>query len=492
MLKTPALMFQGTGSDVGKSLLVAGVARALAKRGLKVRPFKPQNMSNNAAVTSDGGEIGRAQALQAKAAGVPASVHMNPVLLKPQSNVGSQVIVQGKIFDTCKARDYYKLKPTLLPKVLESFDLLKADADIILVEGAGSPAEVNLRDGDIANMGFAEAANIPVVLIADVDRGGVLASLVGTFELLTTCERDLLKGYIVNKFRGDVSLFEPALDIVKTRTALPSYGVLPWFDGAHKLPAEDAVALEKPDTELAALDSPIHIVVPRLDRIANFDDLDPLQAESDVKVTFVKSGNPLPRDADVILLPGSKSTISDLEAFRRNGWDIDILSHYRHGGMVVGICAGYQMLGKKLSDPDGIEGPACDIDGLGLLDIETVLAGDKSLVEQTGIEQTTKANVFGYEMHIGKSSGAGLSKPMLDLDGRSDGAISDDGKVMGCYLHGIFASDAFRFAFLSAIRRGRQSEVAYDQLVENTLDQLANHVEKYLDLDQLLAIAKAH
>ena len=484
-------MFQGTGSDVGKSMLVAGLARAYTRRGLKVRPFKPQNMSNNAAVTVDGGEIGRAQALQAKAAGVEASVHMNPVLLKPQSDMGSQVIVQGKVFATCKARDYYQLKPKLLPLVLESFEKLSTDADIVLVEGAGSPAEVNLRAGDIANMGFAMAANVPVVLIADVDRGGVLASLVGTYELLLDEERALLKGYIINKFRGDINLFTPALDIVKERTQLSSFGVLPWFDGAHHLPAEDAVALEKTNSKISACDKPIRIIVPRLDHIANFDDLDPLQAEKDVQVEFINSGNSLPIGADVILLPGSKTTIADLTTFRENGWDIDILAHVRQGGMVVGICAGYQMLGQKVSDPDAIEGPASDVAGLALLEIETVIMGDKSLVKQSGVEMASGAAIQGYEMHMGKTSGVGLDIPMLDLKGRFDGAVAPNGKVMGCYLHGIFASDGFRSAFLNKFRQGRQSAVAYDRLVEDTLDTLADHVEKYINLDQLHALAKA-
>lgn len=490
-VKTPALMFQGTGSDVGKSLLVAGIARAYKRRGLTVRPFKPQNMSNNAAVTTDGGEIGRAQALQARAAGVDTSVHMNPVLLKPQSNMGSQVVVQGKVFATCKARDYYQLKPKLLPKVMESFEKLLSQADLVLIEGAGSPAEVNLRDGDIANMGFAIMANVPVILIADVDRGGVLASLVGTFELLTDGERDLLKGYIINKFRGDISLFEPALDIVKDRTNLANFGVVPWFEGAHQLPAEDAVALEKP-TITSSNQKPIRIIVPRLDRISNFDDFDPLQAEDDVSVEFIKSGNPLPLDGDVILLPGSKTTISDLNAFRENGWDIDIAAHVRQGGMVVGICAGFQMLGQKISDPAGIEGPACTVAGLGLLDIETRLAGDKSLVGQTGIDLSTGAAVQGYEMHIGTTSGAGLNNPMLGLSGRPDGAISPNGRIMGCYLHGIFANDDYRAAFLNRLRKDRQSDIYYEQLVEDTLDQLADHVEAFIDLDKLLEIAKAH
>jgi adenosylcobyric acid synthase len=303
-------MLQGTGSDVGKSLITAGLARAYTRRGLAVRPFKPQNMSNNAAVTADGGEIGRAQALQARACGVPPSTDMNPVLLKPQSETGAQVVVQGRILGTAKARDYQTLKPTLLPRVLESFRRLAASCDLVLVEGAGSPAEINLRDGDIANMGFAEAAGVPVVLVGDIDRGGVIASLVGTWTVLAASEREALRGYIINKFRGDPSLFDDGLRIITERTGLPSFGVVPWFEAAARLPAEDAVVLDQ--TRVIEAERPICVVVPRLPRIANFDDLDPLAAEPDVSVTFVQSGQALPGDADLIVLPGSKATIADL------------------------------------------------------------------------------------------------------------------------------------------------------------------------------------
>ncbi|WP_259781519.1 cobyric acid synthase [Aestuariispira ectoiniformans] len=486
--RPPALMFQGTGSDVGKSLLVAGLARAYTRRGLTVRPFKPQNMSNNAAVTADGGEIGRAQALQARACGVPPSVHMNPVLLKPQTDMGSQVVVQGKVYATAKARDYYKLKSELLPKVLESFDQLGGEADLLLVEGAGSPAEVNLRNGDIANMGFAEAADIPVVLVADIARGGVIASLVGTWQVLEDSERDRLKGYIVNKFRGDPTLFDSGLEIIGDHTGMPSFGVLPWFAAAARLPAEDAVALERPADDCG---KGIKVVVPRLDRIANFDDLDPLSAEPDVSVTFISPGTPLPMDADLVLLPGSKTTIADLQAFRAEGWEIDLKAYLRRGGMVVGLCAGYQMLGKVISDPDGIEGPAGSVDGLGLLDTETALTGDKALYEEQGVDLSTGASVHGYEMHMGRTRGPGLQRPMLQLGSGPDGAISQDGRVMGCYLHGLFADDDFRAAFLSRFREGRQAETRYDAMVEQTLDNLADHLEAHLDLDALLATAKA-
>ena len=484
-----ALMLQGTGSDVGKSLLVAGLARACLRRGLIVRPFKPQNMSNNAAVTADGGEIGRAQALQARACGVLPSVDMNPVLLKPQAEAEAQVVLCGRVFGTAGARDYHKLKPQLLPRVLESFHRLARQADLVLVEGAGSPAEVNLRTGDIANMGFAEAASVPVVLVADINRGGVIASLVGTHALLTDAERGLLRGYIVNKFRGDQRLFDPALDIIRDRTAMPCFGVVPWFEAARLLPAEDAMALERPAA--ASATGAIRIAVPRLGRIANFDDLDPLGAEPGVAVTIVQPGDPIPGDADIVLLPGSKAVRADLALLRSEGWDIDIRAHVRRGGIVVGLCGGYQMLGNSVADPDGIEGPPGTSDGLGLLDVETVLTSDKTLTEAQGIEAGTGSTVQGYEMHMGRTTGPGRARPMLDFGGRADGAVSPDGRVMGCYLHGLFAADAFRTAFLSRIRSGHIAGAAYESQVEAILDRLAAHLEAHVDIDRLLAISAA-
>jgi adenosylcobyric acid synthase len=484
---TATLMLQGTGSDVGKSLVVAGLARAFTRRGLAVRPFKPQNMSNNAAVTPDGGEIGRAQALQARACGAAPSVHMNPVLLKPQSEIGAQVVVQGTVEGNAKAADYHALKPKLMPRVLDSFERLKAEADLILVEGAGSPAEVNIREGDIANMGFALAAGVPVILVADIDRGGVLASLAGTHMLIEAQERALLRGYLVNKFRGDKALFTPAVDIVARRTGMICHGVIPWFAGAAALPAEDAVALDK---RPGRADGAILIAAPRLSRIANFDDLDPLAAEPDVAIDIVEPGRPIPAEADLVLLPGSKSTIPDLAGLREQGWDIDIKAHLRRGKPVMGLCAGYQMLGARLDDPEGTEGPPGAVDGLGLLDIETVLTGDKRLEEAEGREISTGAPVRGYEMHIGKTSGPGLARPMLEIAGHPDGAVSPNGLVMGCYLHGLFAADDFRRAFLSRLREGRPQAEAYEARVESTLDALAAHLEAHCDLDALLAIAE--
>ncbi len=483
-----AIMFQGTGSDVGKSLIVAGLARAFTRRGLIVRPFKPQNMSNNAAVTAEGGEIGRAQALQARACGVAPSVHMNPVLLKPQSEIGSQIVVQGQVFGQAKASDYHRLKPQLLDKVLQSFRHLQEEADLILVEGAGSPAEVNLRAGDIANMGFAEAADVPVILVGDIDRGGVIASIVGTRLLLSDAEAARLKGFLINKFRGDIALFTDGVRIIEEKAGLPGLGVVPWFEGAHLLPAEDAVAL---DGMAVRGEGSIKIVVPRLPRISNFDDLDPLRAEPDVRLEMLSPGQPIPGDTDLVLLPGSKSTIGDLEAFIAAGWDIDLKAHVRRGGWVLGLCGGYQMLGRRLDDPDGTEGPAGARDGLGLLDVTTILSGDKTLVEVTGCDRATGQPVRGYEMHIGVTSGPGTTRPMLDLAGRADGASSADGRVMGCYMHGLFAADDFRQAFLGRLRDRAASGLAYDLLVERLLDELAEHLERHADLDRLLAIARA-
>ncbi|MEK9753979.1 MAG: cobyric acid synthase [Rhodospirillaceae bacterium] len=483
-------MIQGTGSDVGKSLLVAGLCRLFRNRGIKVAPFKPQNMSNNAAVTGDGGgEIGRAQALQARAAGLAPSVHMNPVLLKPQSEIGAQVVVQGRVRGNAKARDYHALKPELLAAVLESFETLGATAELVLVEGAGSPAEVNLRAGDIANMGFAEAADVPVVLAADIERGGVIAQLVGTHALMPDAERARVRGYVVNKFRGDAALFDDGLRIITKRTQWPALGLVPHFIDAKLLPAEDAMALDD-SARHAKAGGAIRIAVPRLSRIANFDDLDPLAAEPDVSVSIVEPGHPLPLDADAILLPGSKSTLSDLADLRAQGWDIDVLAHHRRGGIVVGLCGGYQMLGRTVADPDGIEGPPGEVAGLGLLDVTTVIGGDKSLVAVSGRALPGGEAVAGYEMHMGRTLGPDTGRPWLELEGgRSDGAQSADGRVMASYVHGVFAADEFRGAFLARLRTGRSSDVAYEALVEATLDKLAAHLEAHIDIEALLAAA---
>ncbi len=481
-----AIMLQGTGSDVGKSLLVAGLCRALVRRGLSVRPFKPQNMSNNAAVTADGGEIGRAQALQARACGVPPTVHMNPVLLKPQSDVGSQIVVRGVVVGTAKAADYQARKREWLGTVLDSFERLRAEADIVVVEGAGSPAEVNLRAGDIANMGFATAAGVPVLLVGDIDRGGVIASLVGTHALLPKDEQERIKGFLINKFRGDVRLFDEGLRIIAERTGWRGFGVVPWLAEAATLPAEDAVALDRPR---AGTGQGVRIAVPMLSRIANFDDYDPLAQEPGVSLTMVAPGRPLP-DCDLVILPGTKATIADLAFLRAQGWDIDLLAHWRRGGRVLGVCGGYQMLGRSIADPDGIEGPPGEAAGLGLLAVDTILKGPKVLEEAHGVDTRSGETVAGYEMHMGRTEGADRARPMLALaNGANDGATSEDGRVQGCYLHGLFGADGFRGAFLAGLG-GQRSDLSYGAAVERALDAIADRLERTVDIDGLLSVAE--
>jgi adenosylcobyric acid synthase len=482
-----ALMFQGTGSDVGKSLIVAGLARALANRGLRVRPFKPQNMSNNAAVTEDGGEIGRAQALQARAARVGPSVHMNPVLLKPQSEVGAQVVVQGRVYGRASAAEFQQIKPELMAFVLDSFARLKAEADIVLVEGAGSASEINLRANDIANMGFARAANVPVVLIGDIDRGGVIASLVGTKAVIEAEDAALIKGFLVNKFRGDPALFATGLALIAAATEWEGLGLIPFFPEARALPAEDALALDgaRPVKEGARL----KIAVPLLPHIANFDDLDPLDAEPGVDLVRVRSGHALPGDAALVILPGSKSTIADLAALRDAGFDIDLAAHLRRGGMVLGLCGGYQMLGRAIHDPDGIEGPRGTAAGLGLLDVETTLAGEKRLEPAHGAT-FDGAPFAGYEMHMGVTEGPDCARPFAQLaDGSAEGAISADGRVVGTYIHGLFADDRQRSAWLERFALGGAA-ITYDALIEETLDRLGAHLAAHVDLDRLLTLAR--
>ncbi|MBO0127596.1 MULTISPECIES: cobyric acid synthase [Rhizobium/Agrobacterium group] len=480
------LMFQGTGSDVGKSLMVAGLARAFTRRGLSVMPFKPQNMSNNAAVTADGGEIGRAQALQARAAGVPLSVHMNPVLLKPQSETGAQVVVQGKIVGNARAADYQHMKAGLMPRVLESFEHLKQQADLVLVEGAGSASEINLRANDIANMGFARAADAPVILIGDIDRGGVIASLVGTKTVLENDDATMIAGFIVNRFRGDPALFSDGMRMIAEKTGWASIGLLPHFSDAAKLPAEDALGLSGPAQQKAG--AKIRVAVPILPHISNFDDLDPLDMEPDVELIRIRPGETIPADCRLVLLCGSKSTIADLAVLKDAGLDIDIKAHARRGGYVLGLCGGYQMLGKTVADPEGIEGPPATVAGLGLLDVDTVLTGDKRLVSVSGAT-FDGVDLSGYEMHVGETRSAGNSQPFSIVNGHADGALSPDGRVFGTYIHGLFADDHQRSAWLKRLG-GQRSELNYDAQVEAVLDRLAAHMEQHLDLDRLLAIAR--
>lgn len=481
------LMFQGTGSDVGKSLIVAGLARLLANRGLKVLPFKPQNMSNNAAVTADGGEIGRAQALQARAARKAPSVHMNPVLLKPQSDVGAQVVVQGRVWGSARAFEYQAFKQTLLPRVLESYEQLRAQADIVLVEGAGSPAEINLRAGDIANMGFAEATGTPVILIGDIDRGGVIASLVGTRAVLDTSDAELIRGFIINKFRGDPALFADGMAEIAKRTNWQALGLVPYFADAHRLPAEDALALTAQGSAVRH-DGKIKVAVPILPHISNFDDLDPLALEPDVELVRIWPGTPLPGDADLILLPGSKATIADLSVLRQAGFDIDIQAHVRRGGYVLGLCGGYQMLGESIDDPDGVEGaPGC-VPGLGLLNVQTRLFAEKRLISITG--RTWDGAAFcGYEMHMGRTIGPDCRRPFATLsDGTADGAIAPSGRILGTYVHGLFADDGQRGAWLTRLGSGG-SAVNYEAGVDATLDAWAAHLEEHLDVEGLISHA---
>lgn len=481
-----ALMFQGTGSDVGKSLLVAGLARAFTLRGLSVLPFKPQNMSNNAAVTADGGEIGRAQALQARAARVPLTVHMNPVLLKPQSEVGAQVVVQGRVEGNAKAAEYQALKKGLMPRVLESFEHLKARADLVLVEGAGSASEVNLRANDIANMGFARAAGVPVVLIGDIDRGGVIASLAGTKTVIDADDAAMIRGFVVNRFRGDPALFDEGMRMIAAFTGWNSIGLLPHFAEAARLPAEDALGIGGPGPRKNG--ARIRIAVPVLPHISNFDDLDPLDAEPDVDIIRVRPGSAIPGDCDLVLLCGSKATISDLTALRKAGFDIDIAAHLRRGGQLLGLCGGYQMLGKTIADPDGIEGPPGEVAGLGLLDVHTVLSGGKRLVSVSG-ESFDNLPFAGYEMHMGRTTGADCARAFARIDGAMEGARSADGRVTGTYIHGLFADDRQRAAWLARLG-GQASGLDYEAGVDEVLDRLAAHMERHLDLDLLLSLAR--
>jgi adenosylcobyric acid synthase len=475
-------MFQGTGSDVGKTVLVAGFCRLAANRGLKVRPFKPQNMSNNAAVADDGGEIGRAQWLQAMACRTPASVHMNPVLLKPQSETGSQVVVQGRVRGHARGRDYQALKPELMAAVMDSFARISDGADLVLVEGAGSPAEINLRQGDIANMGFATRAKVPVVLVGDIDRGGVIASIAGTHTILPEEDRTMIAGYLINKFRGDVSLFDDGISAIEGFTGWSCLGVVPWLKSAARLPAEDSVALERLARGKAGA---LKIAVPVLSRIANFDDFDPLKSEPDVELVFVKPGERLPDDAALVILPGSKSTISDLADFRAQGWDRDLDAHRRRGGRIIGICGGYQMLGRTVSDPEGIEGGERVAEGLGLLDIETVMAPEKTVRNIAARSARDDLPLEGYEIHLGVSAGPDCARPVTVLDGRPDGATSVDGRVFGTYLHGLFGSDAYRTQLLKGFGLTAGS-LNYRADVDAALDDIAAELDRLVGFERML------
>lgn len=483
---TPAVMILGTGSNVGKSLIVAGLCRLLVDRGLKVAPFKPQNMSNNAAATAFG-EIGRAQALQARAARIAPHVDMNPVLLKPESETGSQVVLQGRVAGHLSSGDYAR-RGDFLPKVLESFARLGAEADLVIVEGAGSPAETNLRARDIANLGFARAAGVPAILIGDIDRGGVIASLVGSHAVLDEADRAMIKAFAINRFRGDTRLFADGVETIRAATGWPCLGIVPWFAEAARLPAEDGLDLRSTERRP---DAALRVVVPVLPGISNFDDLDPLKLEPGVDLALIPRGQALPGDADLVILPGSKTTMRDLAVLRGEGWDIDILAHHRRGGHVLGLCGGYQMLGRVVRDPLGLEGPAGDAPGLGLLDVETVLDRDKTVREVDFSHAPSAARGNAYEIHLGATDGPDTARAPFRIGARMDGAISKDGRVMGSYLHGMFASDAVRLELLATLAKGGlTSTLAYDSEVEATLDRLAAHMAGHLDIEAILRLAR--
>jgi len=480
------LMIQGTSSDSGKSTIVGALCRIAARGGLRVAPFKPQNMSLNSAVTVDGGEIGRAQAWQALAAGIAPEVDMNPVLLKPNSDIGAQVIVHGRSTGNLDARAYHRYKPIARQAVLESFARLQVKSDLVLVEGAGSPAEVNLREGDIANMGFATAVGCPVVLVADIDRGGVFAQILGTLACLSDDERALVKGVIVNKFRGDVSLLQPGIDWIETQTGKPVLGVVPFVPNLW-LDAEDALPKQR-DSAPASTDV-LRVVVPALPRISNHTDFDPLRAHPQVDLRFVRMGDPIP-PADLVVLPGSKSVQRDLHSLRASGWEPYLRKHLRYGGKLIGICGGLQMLGRELRDPLAIESDAGTTTGLGLLDFVTTLAPHKQLVNTAGMLSVGQtAPVRGYEIHMGVSEGPALSRPALHLqDGagsRADGAISEDGQILATYLHGLFDSPDACEALLRWAGKDDVVRIDHDARRLASIDTLADAVARHVRLDGL-------
>jgi len=479
---TKTLMVQGTTSDAGKSTLVTGLCRVLARRHIRVVPFKSQNMALNSAVTVDGGEIGRAQAVQAAACFLEPHTDMNPVLLKPNSDIGAQVIIHGKALTDMDAQTYHNYKTIAMDAVLASYQRLQQQYDCIVVEGAGSPAEINLRDRDIANMGFAEAVDCPVILIADIDRGGVFAHLVGTLELLSASERARVKGFVINRFRGDIALLQSGLDWLEEYTQIPVLGVLPYLMDWH-LEAEDAIA-----TQQSHSTAQIRIAVPVLPRISNHTDFDALRLHPQVDLIFVAPGKPIPA-CDLIILPGSKSVRADLATLRAHGWDEAIYRHLRYGGKVLGVCGGFQMLGNALSDPHGIEGEAGSSAGLKLLDIDTVLEKEKQLHRVQGTLTLNGGHITGYEIHAGITSGAGLARPLIQLNGRNDGAISADHQIAGTYLHGLFDDDSARTALLQWAGLHNAEKFDYHAKREADIDRLADTCEHYLDwtaLDTLL------
>lgn len=482
MAKT--IMIQGTTSDAGKSTIAAGLCRLLKNRGEKVVPFKPQNMALNSAVTIDGGEIGRAQAVQALAAGLEPHTDMNPILLKPNSDTGAQVIVQGHAVKNLSAADYQEYKPIAMKAVLESYNRLKEQYDWIIVEGAGSPAEINLRDRDIANMGFAEAVDCPVIIVADIDRGGVFAHLVGTLHLLSKSEQQRTLGFIINRFRGDISLLQSGLDWLEEKTSKKVFGVLPYLKGFH-LEAEDSV---KTDQVIDKSQQQINVVVPVLPRISNHTDLDALRLHPQVNLQYVATDDHKP-EADLIILPGSKSVQADLQWLKEQGWQEHINKHLRYGGKLIGVCGGYQMLGNQLHDPYGIEGDIKMSEGLALLDFETTIEKQKKLELVEGIfciDSFGQAKVSGYEIHMGMSKGPALNSPAIQLPNKVDGVISDDNQIIGTYLHGLFDKTSALSSLLKWTGLKETSHFDYDALREEELDRLAEEMQQHIDIELLL------
>jgi adenosylcobyric acid synthase len=482
---TKTLMIQGTTSDAGKSTLVTGLCRLLARRGVKVAPFKPQNMALNSAVTIDGGEIGRAQAVQAQACLLDAHTDMNPVLLKPNSDTGAQVIIHGKAIGAMNARSYHDYKTVAMNAVLKSYRRLCAQYDVIIVEGAGSPAEINLRDRDIANMGFAEAVDCPVLLIADIDRGGVFAHLVGTLQLLSASEQQRVKGFVINRFRGDIGLLQPGLDWLEQHTQKKVFGVLPYLTDWH-LEAEDAIAQQQ---TLAHEKSLLRVAVPVFPRISNHTDFDALRLHPQIDLQMIAQNHPIPA-CDLIILPGSKNVRGDLNKMRQFGWDKQLAKHLRYGGKVIGICGGFQMLGQSIADPYGVEGTPGTSDGLGYLDIETTLEAEKQLRRVEGCLAIKNAKVSGYEIHAGVTRGAGLEKPLAYLADRADGSISTDNQIIGTYLHGIFDETTARDTLLQWAGLNEAVTFEYHAKREADIERLAECVVDNIDiasLEELLA-----
>ena len=477
------MMVQGTTSDAGKSTLVTGLCRVLKRRGFRVAPFKPQNMALNSAVTVDGGEIGRAQALQAQAAGVDPTTDMNPILLKPNSDLGAQVIVHGRVVGNMPAAEYHQYKSVARQAVLASHERLAARYDVIVTEGAGSPAEINLREGDIANMGFAEAIDCPVILIADIERGGVFAHLVGTVALLSPSEQARVAGFVINRFRGDLSLLDSGLRWLERYTGKPVLGVLPYLHGLN-LDAEDAINRERGAADTGAL----KVIVPALTRINNHPDFDPLRHHPQVDLRYVGPGES-PPPADLVILPGSKSVRSDLDWLRRHGWPEYLEKHLRYGGKVLGICGGLQMLGRVIADPLGLEGPRGESPGLQWLDLETTLEAEKQLRNTVGVLTFEDVAVRGYEIHAGVTRGRALERPSAVLEnGRPDGAISDDGRILGTYLHGIFESPGACAALLRWAGLNDPLEIDYRGVREEAIDRVADSVENHLDMAAILRL----